>query len=230
MTTSFHPSSTVAQIVAEHPAVARVFQRHRIDFCCHGDVTVEEACRDLRIDPEAVRAELATAVAPGGEPAEDVRALPTPALVARIVDRHHGYLRRALPEIQPLAAKVAAVHGEHNPKLRPLQEAFAALAEALEPHLDDEEEVLFPALTARAPDAVEIRRGLDRMVEEHVAVGEQLARIRALADGFTTPEWGCRSYRLLMTELEALEDDVLRHVHLENHVLRPRFAGMRAAS
>jgi regulator of cell morphogenesis and NO signaling len=51
-----------------------------------------------------------------------------------------------------------------------------------------------------------------------------LARMRELADGFRTPEWGCNSYRVLMAELEALEGDILRHVHLENHVLMPRFA------
>ena len=42
-----------------------------------------------------------------------------------------------------------------------------------------------------------------------------------------TPEWGCSSYRVLMSELEALEGDVLRHVHLENHVLMPRFVTAR---
>ena len=56
-------------------------------------------------------------------------------------------------------------------------------------------------------------------------MGTLLARMRVLSDGFTTPEWGCRSYRILMGELETLEGDVLRHVHLENHVLMPRFAG-----
>jgi regulator of cell morphogenesis and NO signaling len=40
------------------------------------------------------------------------------------------------------------------------------------------------------------------------------------------PEWACTSYRTLLSELAALEGDVLRHVHLENHVLMPRFAAM----
>ena len=66
------------------------------------------------------------------------------------------------------------------------------------------------------------------MREEHLAVGAMLGRMRSLADDFTTPAWGCNSYRALMTELEALEADVLRHVHLENHVLMPRFAGAAA--
>ena len=33
-------SATVARIVAEHPAAARIFQKHGIDYCCHGNVTV----------------------------------------------------------------------------------------------------------------------------------------------------------------------------------------------
>jgi regulator of cell morphogenesis and NO signaling len=224
-----HPldrSATVAQIVTEHAAAARVFQRHGIDYCCRGNVTVPVACRERGLDAEAVFAELGAAgLGEGGEPADDPRALSTPALVARIVDRHHGYLRRALPYVGPIAAKVAAVHGSRDPRLVELDAAFRALAASLEPHLDEEEAVLFPALVARAPDAEVVRREVARMHEDHLEVGALLARMRALSDGFTAPAWGCTTYRVLMTELEALEGDVLRHVHLENHVLVPRFAG-----
>lgn len=216
-------TATVAQIVLDHAVAARVFQRHRIDFCCHGDVTVPAACEARELDPEAVYAELEAAIPADAGGDEDPRTLSTTALVARIVERHHGYARRALPFVGPLAGKVARVHGEHEPRLVPLRDAVAALADALLPHLDAEEAVLFPALLGPSPDPAILRRELASMVEDHRAVGQLLERMRELSDGFTTPEWGCNSYRVYMAELAALEEDVLRHVHLENHVLMPRF-------
>ncbi len=223
---SFDRSATVAQIVTENFVAGRVFQKHRIDYCCHGNVTVPEACRERSLDPEAVFAELEAALPSGAEAAaEDPRALSTAALVARIVDRHHGYVYRALPSIEPLVAKIVKVHGAHNPKLGEVQAAFGELAEALLPHMRQEEEVLFPALLQRRPDRALVRAELEAMHADHLAVGALLERIRDAADGFATPAWGCNTYRVTMQELEALEDDVLRHVHLENHVLMPRFAG-----
>ena len=219
-----NPASTVAEIVAEDFRAARVFRKYRIDFCCRGDVTVPDACRGRGLDPDAVLAELEADLRGDDPSAEDPRALSTPALVARIVDRHHGYLRRQLPYLAPLVAKIAAVHGDRNPRLAELEALFDELAEALLPHMDREEEVLFPALVARRPDAEIVRRELEDMHADHLAVGDLLARVRSVADEFATPEWGCNTYRVAMRELEALEADVLTHVHLENHVLMPRFA------
>jgi regulator of cell morphogenesis and NO signaling len=227
---SFDRSATVAQIVTENFVAARVFQKHRIDYCCHGNVTIPEACRERALDPEAVFADLEAALPSGaaGVAAEDPRELSTAALVARIVDRHHGYLYRALPFLDPLVAKIARVHGAHNPKLAEVQAAFGELAAALLPHMQREEEVLFPSLVARRPDRAIVRAELETMNADHLAVGAILERIRDAAGGFVTPEWGCSTYRVTMQELEALEADVLRHVHLENHVLMPRFAGAAA--
>jgi regulator of cell morphogenesis and NO signaling len=217
-------SATVARIVAEHTVAARVFQRHGIDYCCHGNVTVPQACQKGRFDAEALFAELEAAIA-GSEnrPEDDPRVLSTAAMIARIIDQHHGYLRRALPYIEPLMAKVAKVHGPRDANLHQLYAAFRDLAGSLGPHLEEEEEVLFPALTVRRPDARTVKQELERMHEDHLAVGDLLARIRTLTAGFTTPEWGCGTYRVLMSELDALEADILRHVHLENHLLAPRF-------
>jgi regulator of cell morphogenesis and NO signaling len=219
-------NATVAQIVLEHSETAAVFQRHRIDFCCSGNVSVGEVCKGIGKNPDALFEELERAVGErAGEPAEDdLRTFSTPALLARIVDRHHGYLRRALPLIEPLLAKVAAVHGEHNPKLVGVRDAFTDLVEMLAPHLDFEEEILFPELVAPGGPSGSALEHLGAMNAEHLAVGTKLAQIRALADDFTTPDWGCNSYRALMSELGNIEADVLQHVHVENHVLMPRFA------
>jgi len=223
-------TATVAQLVTAHSGLARVFQQHGIDFCCRGDVSVADACRDRRLDPEALFAELAAALpADGAAPEEDPRTLSTPALVARIVERHHGYLRRTLPHVEALARKVARVHGDRDPRLAELHAVFAGLSAALLPHLDEEETVLFPALVARTPDLELVQRELARMLTDHLAVGAMLARLRELSDDHTAPGWACNTYRVLMGELDAVEADTLRHVHLENHVLAPRFAAPSAA-
>ena len=111
------------------------------------------------------------------------------------------------------------IYGGREARLEEVRDLVAEIADRLLPHLDDEEAVLFPALASGAPDPAQ----LEAMLEEHREVGDRLARLRSITDGFTAPRWGCSSYRTLFSELRDLEGDVLRHVHLENHVLLPRF-------
>lgn len=219
------PQQTVAHVVLDHSECASVFKRHRIDFCCRGDVSISAACAEKGIDAAALVDELSSAIAERkGSASLDPRTLSTPALVAHIVSRHHAYLRKALPFVQTLAAKVSRVHGEHNPLLRDVDASVRALAEALLPHLDVEEETLFPAMMTAEPDRALLGRALASMQEEHLAVGALLEQMRTATESYALPSWACTSYRTLFGELEQLEADVLTHVHLENHVLRPRFA------
>mgnify|MGYP001270310141 CR=1 FL=1 len=218
-------NESVARIVLDHSECAAVFQKHRIDFCCKGQMSLADACADRGVDPALVLADLEHTVATRQGKAEaDPRELSTAALVGHIVSRHHEYLRRVLPFLGPRTQKVARVHGDHNPKLRDVDAAFRELSEALLPHLDQEEEVLFPALMSRNGDRAVIAAELASMHADHLAVGAILQRLRTAADEFRTPDWACNSYRTSFAELEALEADILRHVHLENHVLMPRFA------
>ena len=215
----------VASVVLDHSECAQVFQRHRIDFCCQGDQSIEAAANAKKVDVDALLAELSHAIAERcGEPQADPRELTTPRLVAYIVSKHHEYLRKTLPFVRALATKVSRVHGDHNPKLRHLETAVEEICAALLPHLDEEEQSLFPALMSKEPDQTAIARQIESMQDEHLAVAKLLERIRAASDEFTLPEWACNSYNTLFAELKQLESDVFTHVHLENHVLRPRFA------
>ena len=107
-------------------------------------------------------------------PELDARALPTEALVEHVVQRYHRALRDALTFTVGLAKKVARVHGEHNPKLLALRDEVEALSDAMLPHMAEEEEVLFPALTAVRPDPVLIQRELSVMHSDHLAVAQTL--------------------------------------------------------
>lgn len=216
---------SVAQIVLDHSECARVFQRHRIDYCCKGELPLAQACAQRGADPHQVLSELEQAVRARGGASSGVQAgeLPTGALIQHLTERYHRTLRDALPLVVGLAKKVARVHGAHNPRLLDLEVQVRALDEAMVPHMDQEEAVLFPALTTSSPDAVVVQRELATMHADHLAVAQVLEAIRAAAEDFTLPEWACTSYRTLFRELEAIEQDLFAHVHLENHVLMPRF-------
>lgn len=221
----FDLQQTVANLVLDHSECAEIFQRYRIDFCCHGDVAVQDAARARGVALDELQTALTRAIETRrGERPLDPRQLSTPELVAHIIAEHHEYLRRALPFVRMLADKVGRVHGEHNPKLVDLASAVEALATALLPHLDAEEEQLFPLLLSPQPDLAAVDVQLTAMEVDHRQVATLLEQVRAASDDFSVPAWGCNSYRALFGELEQLESDVFKHVHLENHVLEPRFA------
>lgn len=223
-------SQPLATLVLEHSALAPVLQRHRLDFCCRGHLTLADACLEKGVDAALVAVELAraaeTRTARGA--GIDPRTLPTDVLLDHVVRTHHGYLREALPFLQATAAKVARVHGDHDPRLRTLNVAVQTLCEVLPPHLEAEEQTLFPALRSETPDPEVLRAEFASMHADHLAVGGLLQEIRRVTEDFALPDWACNSYRALFGELADLETDVLTHVHLENHVIMPRFVAAGA--
>lgn len=209
------PTVRLATLVLDHPSSAQVLQRHRLDFCCDGHQTLEEAARRRALDLELVTGELEQASAHPDVEAVDLRALTTRELVHRAASLHHLPLRRTVPLVQALADQVKAQHPR-------LVEAVEALATALLPHLEDESQVMFPALLSSSNRAhtLELIRLADR---DHRVIVQRLLALRDLAEDFTTPAGACASTRSLFNELRWLESDVLALIHLETHVLHVRF-------
>lgn len=116
-----------------------------------------------------------------------------------------------------VAEKVASGHSDKEPRLEEVATICKTLAEELLHHADDEENELFPAILAGKTDI-----DVARYVDDHEAVGAQLARIRELTDGHAAPEWACNTTLSLYHSLAELEQDIHQHVHKENNVLFPR--------
>lgn len=215
---------TIADVVTEHASCAAIFSRHGIDFCCKGQRSIRDAAEAAGVDLESLLRELEAASAQPSDEAIDPQQRSTASLIAHIIGRYHDRLRESLPFVRSLAAKVAAVHGEREPGLRTLDALVAELADALLPHIDDEEQRLFPRLMTKEPPSEERERMLREMEGEHLDVGRVLASMREVTGGYAPGEGACRSYRTLYASLAELEGDIFRHVHLENHVLAPRFS------
>ena len=142
-------------------------------------------------------------------------------LIEHILERYHATHRAELPELVRLAARVEARHVENPLVPRGIHAALIEAGEALEEHMQKEEQILFPLM--RAGGHPMIHAPVGRMRYEHDEHGERLANLEAIAHGFELPEEACPTWRALYAGMQKLIDDVHEHIHLENNVLFPRF-------
>ncbi len=217
-----HAERTTARAAIERAAPA--LEPDEIDVCVRGDPGLQDASWVPNLDPEDVlpRGDAAETPAAKDAPGDPARDLPDAALVAHVVERHHAYVRRALPYVVALLDRAAGLHGRRDGgRLTALGEAGQELAELLEGHLEEEERRLFPALVA-AGAGEGARRERDEMRRHHRDVARLLDRIRFLASDYAAPDWSDRGHRALLEELEALDEDLEAHVRLEARLLATR--------
>jgi regulator of cell morphogenesis and NO signaling len=206
----------VADIAVNLPGATQVFRKHKIDFCCGGQVPLAAAAAAGGRPLAAIEAELAaleTGTADAPQSNEE--------LIQHILDRYHATHRAELPELVRLAARVEERHAGNALVPQGIHAALVELTDALEEHMQKEEQILFPLM--RAGGHPMISAPIGRMRFEHDEHGERLARLEALAHGFELPPEACPTWRALYTGVRKLIDDVHEHVHLENNVLFARF-------
>ena len=227
------PDRTIREIVASDYRTAAIFQRHGLDFCCQGGRTIEQGCRDAGADPGALIGELDAMLATPAAGAPRFSAWDARTLVAYIVANHHAYVRETMPVLLTHTDKIASVHGQRHPELVHVAKLFARVAQEMTEHMAKEEQVLFPFITAledaasrgAAPPPVPfgtVANPIHRMEADHQFVGDAMAEIRHLTDGYTLPDEACATYRVCFRELDAFERDLHEHVHLENNLLFPK--------
>ena len=214
----------VGEIVAEDYRTAQVLRSHGLDFCCGGGKTLGKACSSKKVDVEAVITEL-EALKNTGETEHNYNDWSLDFLADYIENNHHSFVRKMLPELAFYAEKVSRVHGDRDPELNEIRELVFELRAEMMAHLQKEEEDLFPQIKelvrenkkGSVKDAI-----VEALEDEHDSAGEIMAQIEALTNGFNPPSNACSSYRVLFQNLQGFQDDLHKHVHLENNILFPK--------
>ncbi|NMF57000.1 iron-sulfur cluster repair di-iron protein [Pseudanabaena yagii] len=227
--TTFQISDTVGKIVRDRPSPSRLFEQAKVDYCCGGKKTLDEACRKQGIDPQVFLTQLEAIATSSQEPELNITTLSLTELADHIEQTHHAYLHTELPRLERMVTKVAAVHGEREPRLLQIKDIFLAVSQELATHLQKEERILFPMIRQLEFSTVipsshcgTIANPIRQMEFEHDDAGVALEQLSQLTDNYTPPEWACNSYRAMLDGLLNFERDMYQHIHKENNVLFPK--------
>jgi regulator of cell morphogenesis and NO signaling len=229
----------VRDLASTNPGAARIFESFGIDYCCGGERSLADACSAAKVNVQEVLQALEPT--PAQEADRDWQAASLTEVVEHIVEKHHTYVRAEIPRLIALLGKVVQAHGQDHPELEKVEMSFRALAEELTLHLKKEERILFPYIVrlegaarsgGRPAPAMfgTVQNPVRMMTMEHDSAGELLRKMRELTKGYTVPEDGCTSYRMLYRAIPEFEADLHQHIHLENNILFPRAIAFERAT
>lgn len=223
----------IGQLVAVDYRAASVFKSHKIDFCCNGNRTINDACVDKNIDVDALVNELNSAMKDKEVQTTDFQSWDMDLLADYIEKKYHRYVESKIPELSFYLNKVARVHGERHPELIEINNLFAASANELMSHMKDEETLVFPYVRKLVEakngngdfgqfDFDTVESPIEKMMKEHDNEGSRFRKIALLTDNYTPPFDACNTYRVSFALLQEFEENLHHHIHLENNILFPK--------
>ena len=231
---------TVREFAVEMPNATRVFEELKIDYCCGGDEPLNNACAKAGLPVEEVFSLLTQAGSISDESEVlHAQSQPLTRLANYIIEKHHVFTRNEVERVTALLEKVCSVHGANHPELLQIQSQFQTLRAELEPHMMKEERMLFPYIVGLEAAVADnqpapfapfgtVGNPIAMMMREHEAAGEMLREMRKLSADYRVPADVCISYQTLYRALEAFEQDLHQHIHLENNILFPRAIKLEA--
>lgn len=223
------PTSLISEIVAENYKTAPIFKAHKIDFCCNGNRSIESVCKEKGISAQELIFALQNSISLLQHD-QDYQSWDIGFLAAYIFQNHHKYVEKQIPIIKEYLTKISAVHGIEHPELRRVKKLFFGSADDLTTHMKKEELRLFPAIK-KLSKAVENNESISptqltsisdlisEMHYEHDNEGARFREIAELTNDYTLPEDGCNTYSVTLKLLQEFEEDLHKHIHLENNIL-----------
>jgi regulator of cell morphogenesis and NO signaling len=220
-------------LVAKDYRTASVFKKYKIDFCCQGNRTINDACEAKKIDKQSVVSDLNSLAQSKSDNTTDYQTWPLDLLADYIEKKHHRYVEDKTQEIKPYLDKICRVHGERHPELFEIREHFNATAGELAMHMKKEELILFPFIKKMvkanheniklaAPEFGTIQNPIQTMMNEHTTEGERYRKIAEQSNNYTPPADACNTYKVTFSLLKEFETDLHLHIHLENNILFPK--------
>jgi regulator of cell morphogenesis and NO signaling len=221
--------SLVSEIVRENFKTAQIFEEINIDFCCGGNISLYEASERANINVQELISLIKPVMTEQDRDSKFIENLPLDHLCNYIEETHHAYINEQAPFIQQKLDKLCNVHGDNHPELFEVKELFDGAVGNLTAHMKKEELILFPYIRNLVkfkngqlddvPGMGNIMGPISVMMQEHDIEGERFRQMNEITNRYTTPADGCNTYEVTYKALKDFENDLHRHIHLENNIL-----------
>ncbi|KGL63542.1 DUF542 domain-containing protein [Polaribacter sp. Hel1_85] len=221
----------VATIVTKNINTAPIFRKHKIDFSCHGDMLLSKACEEQNVNLKQIVKEL-NAVNDNIYYLKDYNSWELDFLIDFLVNIHHDYKEENILFLREYGEKVTKIYGKEYKELKKVNVLIQEITEYILEHMRNEENTIFPYIKKlivaknknHIPDTKNspLNEPIDSLEDDHEKVGYAFKQISKLTNNYFLPRDACISYKILYLKLQQFEEELYKHIHIENNILFPK--------
>ena len=226
-----YDKSKIAELIEKNYVFASVLYYFGIEFYEYSEQTLEQVCRQRGLRVEQVVSSLEEAIQQPEVP--NMSALPVDIIIAYLKHTHYLFVKHKLPYIARLIQELKPSDLMHSPAAEDLKFIFPLYVEDFIRHIYREEDTLFSyILQLNAAIQGSFHPGklfymmehntIEEFAVEHDCHDDEMQGIRALTKDYATTAQTSLILKVVYGELQAFEQNLKTHAHIEDEILFPK--------
>jgi regulator of cell morphogenesis and NO signaling len=228
----------VADIVKHNYKTAQIFENKRINFCCGGNKSLDQACMEAGVSVEETMQQIYSLENKEQLQSKYFEHLSIDQLCDYIEERFHRSVDNQMPFIFAKIIKLCNSHGHKHNEVFAIRSLFQGLAEQLSSHMKKGELMLFPYIKnmkkaetvgGEPPKSVfgDLKALLSHMEKELHSGNQMLDKISDLSNSYTKPKGGCNTFEVTYRSLEDFDNELKEYMFIENNILYPKVLSLK---
>lgn len=224
---------TITDLVSENHVRASVLYYFGVKFYDYKLETLEEVCAKLGINPDSLIGSLELVLDEKESTQKQLKAYPAELVVEYLKHAHYLFIKKRLPYLAQLIDGIVDVNYRYQSLSTDLKSVFPMFVEDFIHHIHEEEDTMF-AYVDRLSRFVNDEKPssetyylMEQFSVHEFAVGHEVHEnemegFRKFTNNYKYCDEADLHIKVLYTELQRFEKDLLIHAKIENEILFPK--------
>ena len=224
---------TITDLVSENHIRASVLYYFGVNFYDYKVETLEEVCQKLGLNSESVIQGLELVVDQKEYTQKQLKAYPIALIIEYLKHAHYLFVKKRLPYIGQLIDGIDEVSEGYQTLSTDLKSIFPLFVEDFIHHIYEEEDTIFSYISklgrfldnneaASATYYLMERFSVREFAMEHEVHENEMEGFRKFTNQYQYCQKASLHIKVLFTELERFERDLLIHAKIEDEILFPK--------